>query len=103
AAETNTPSGAAATPAASPRDGRAIEITATDTMKFSVTEITATRGEGLSVTLVNLGKTPKCSMGHNWVLLAPDTDVAQFVVASAEAATTEYVPAAQKARILAST
>lgn len=103
AAETNTPPGAAATSDASPRDARAIEITANDAMKFSATEITAKRGEALSVTLVNLGTTPKFSMGHNWVLLALDTDVAQFVVAAAEAATTEYVPAAQKARILAST
>ena len=93
----------AAAPAAPLGAGRAVEITASDTMKFSVTEIKAKPGEALSVTLVNLGTTPKFSMGHNWVLLAPDTDVPQFLQVAAEAVTTEYVPAAQKARILAAT
>ncbi len=102
-ADPATPPREAAAPAAIPSDARAIEITANDTMKFSVTEITAKRGEALSVTLVNLGTTPKFSMGHNWVLIAPDTDVPQFLVAAAEAVTTDYVPAAQKARILAAT
>jgi azurin len=97
------PAAASAAPAAPLGDGRPIEITAADTMKFSVTEITAKRGEVLSVTLVNLGTTPKFSMGHNWVLLTADTDVQQFLVAAAEAAPTDYVPGAQKAHILAAT
>ena len=41
-------------------------------MKFSVTEIRGKPGESLSVTLVNVGTMPKLSMGHNFVLLAPD-------------------------------
>ena len=88
------PSAAPAAPAAPVHDGRAIEITANDTMKFSVTEIAAKPGEKLSVTLVNIGTTPKFSMGHNWVLLAADVDIQPFLVAAAEAVTTDYVPAA---------
>ena len=99
-----TPAASAAPAAATTHDGRAIEIAATDTMKFSVTEITAKPGERLSVTLVNLGTTPKFSMGHNWVLLAAGIDVAQFLVAAAEAVTADYVPAgAQPDRVLAAT
>jgi azurin len=93
-------------PAAAPAPaaaGRAIEITANDTMKFSVTEIAAKPGEPLTVTLVNVGTTPKFSMGHNWVLLTPGTDAQAFVVAAADAVTTDYVPAAEKAKIVAST
>ena len=75
----STPAGPASAPAAPPaattHDGRAIEITGNDTMKFSLTEIAAKPGEKLSVTLVNLGTTPKFSMGHNWVLVASGTDV----------------------------
>ena len=96
----------AATPATAPAPaatGRAIEITANDTMKFSVTEIAAKPGEALTVTLVNVGTTPKFSMGHNWVLLQAGTDAQAFVVAAAEAVTTDYVPAAEKAKIVAST
>ena len=101
------PAGAAAASAGSPaapvHDGRPIEITADDTMKFNVTEIAAKPGEKLSVTLVNLGTTPKFSMGHNWLLVAPMADIQPFLVAAAEAMTTDYVPAAQKDRFLAAT
>ena len=67
-------------------------------MKFSVTEITAKPGEKLSVTLVNIGTTPKFSMGHNWLLLATGVDIQPFLVASAEAVTTDYVPRATQRR-----
>jgi azurin len=89
--------------AESPAPARAVEITTTDAMKFSVTEIKAAPGERLTVTLVNNGTTPKFSMGHNWVLLTPGTDAQAFVVAAAEAVTTEYVPAAAKSQVVAST
>ena len=81
-----------AAPAAQVHDGRAIEITGNDTMKFNVTEITAKPGEKLSLTLVNIGTTPKFSMGHNLVVITPGIDVQAFLVASAEAVTTDYVP-----------
>ena len=93
----------AKTPAATVHDGRPIEIVGNDTMKFSVTEISAKPGEKLSITLVNLGTTPKFSMGHNWVLLGLAANVETFLVAAAEAPTTEYVPAARQADILAAT
>ena len=94
----------ATTPAATVHDGRPIEIVGNDTMKFSVTEISAKPGEKLSITLVNLGTTPKFSMGHNWVLVLPMPDVQPFLTAAAEAVTTEYVPqGTQKDRIIAAT
>ena len=99
-----TATSAAGAPAATVHDGRPIEITGNDQMKFSVTEITAKPGEKLSVTLVNIGTTPKFSMGHNWVLVAADTDIQPFLVASAEAVTTDYVPRATLGdKILAAT
>jgi azurin len=94
------PAPAAAAPVA---DGRKIEVTANDQMKFSLVEIRAKAGERLSVTLVNQGTTPKFSMGHNWVLLGLAANVDTFLVAAAEAPTTEYVPAARQADILAAT
>jgi len=95
---------AASAPASQAHDGRAIEITGNDTMKFSVTEIVAKPGEKLSVTLVNIGTTPKFSMGHNWLLLATGVDIQPFLVASAEAVTTDYVPrATHGGKILAAT
>lgn len=100
--ETTAPPPPAAT-AAPVHDGRPIEIVASDTMKFDVAEITARPGERLSVTLVNRGTMPKFSMGHNWVLLAAGVDTNAFTISAAESPTTDYVPAALKDRILAST
>ncbi|AMY08803.1 Azurin precursor [Luteitalea pratensis] len=98
------PSSSSSAPANQVHDGRAIEITGNDTMKFSVTEIVAKPGEKLSVTLVNIGTTPKFSMGHNWLLLASGVDIQPFLVASAEAVTTDYVPRATNGgKILAAT
>lgn len=90
-------------PAAPVHDGRAVEITANDTIKFSVTEITAKPGERLSVTLTNVGSMPKFSMGHNLLLLDPSTDVPAFLTAAAAAPTTDYVPAGLKDKILVAT
>lgn len=92
---------AAPTAASKPTSGRAIEITANDTMKFSVTEIRAKPGEALAVTLVNQGTMPKFSMGHNWVLLMPQVDLNVFAGDTALAAKTDYIPASYKDRIVA--
>lgn len=92
---------AAAAP--SPASGRAVEITANDTMKFSITEIHAKPGEPLSVTLKNVGTTPKFSMGHNWILLKTGTNLEAFTTEAMTAAATDYVPASQKEQIIAHT
>lgn len=100
---TPAPAAAPATPAAVVHDGRAIEIKGDDSLKFDVTEIVATPGERLSVTLVNVGSMPKFSMGHNWLLLVRDVEIETFLVAAGNAATTDYVPADRQADILATT
>lgn len=84
-------------------NGRPIEITGNDSMKFSVTEIKATPGEALTVTLINTGTMPKMSMGHNWVLLK-SADVAEaFVNDAAQAPTTDYIPQQHRGDMLAHT
>lgn len=100
-----TPPAATPAPAAAPvaHDGRAIEVTGDDTIKFNITELRAKPGERLSVTFANVGSMPKFSMGHNWILLTLDVEIEKFLVAAAEAPTTDYVPAAMKDEILAST
>src|SRR4249919_2351863 len=46
-----------------------VEIQADDKMRFDVTAFEAKPGQKISVTLKNVGTTPKFSMGHNFVLL----------------------------------
>ena len=79
-------------------EGRLIEITGNDQMKYSVAVITAKPGELLHVRLKSLGTLPKIAMAHNFVLLAKGTDPAAFTNASATASTTGYIPAQFKAK-----
>jgi azurin len=83
--------------------GRLVEMTGNDQMKFSVTSIRAKPGELLHVRLKSVGTLPKIVMAHNFVLLAKGTDATAFANAAAMAATTAYIPAQFKAKVLAST
>jgi azurin len=94
---------AANSSAAKPASGRAIAITANDTMKFNVTEIHASPGEALAITLTNQGTIPKFSMGHDWVLLTAETDLNEFASEASTAAATDYIPASMKSHVLAAT
>ena len=86
----------------SPSGGpRVIEITAGDTLKFSVTALEAKPGEPLKVVLTNIGTVPKEVMGHNWILLKAGSDAAAFSAAASTAKDTEYVPASHRGDILA--
>lgn len=90
----NKPAPTAPAPAVNPADGRAIEITADDTMKYSVTEIRATPGEKLVIVLKNIGRMPKQAMAHNWVLLKPMDDSAAGALAmAASSRLPDYLPA----------
>lgn len=89
---------------ASAAEPRVVTITVNEQMKFDVTAITAAPGEQIKVVLVNSGSMPKLAMGHNWVLLKSGTDASAFSAAAASAgAATEYIPADQKAAVLAFT
>lgn len=82
---------------------RVVDITGNDQMKFSLTTITAKPGETLTVRLKAVGTMPKIAMAHNFVLLALKTDPAAFANAAVMASATGYVPAAQKAKVIAHT
>lgn len=80
-----------------------MEIKGDDSMKFSVTEIKATQGEAIALTLRNVGTMPKFSMGHNWVLLTSKVRVPDFANAAALSVKTEYIPAGRETEIIAHT
>ena len=82
---------------------RVITLTGNDAMKFDVTAIEAKPGEALTVKVVSKGTMPKVAMAHNFVLLAAKTDANAFATAAAAARATDFIPAAQKAQVLAST
>ena len=92
----------------SPATGRAADaaksvvIVANDTLRFDVTEITASPGETLHVQLKNQGTLPKAVMGHNWILLDSNSEASAYVMAAASGAAQNYEPKALTAHVLAS-
>jgi azurin len=87
--------------AAAPSGPRTIEITAGDTMKYSLNLIEAKPGEELTVVLTNIGAQPKEVMGHNWILLKAGTDAEAFDKAATLAKDTDYFPTALAGQVLA--
>jgi azurin len=89
-----------ADPAAAPV--QTVAITATDTLRFSVTEIDASPGQTLHVVLTNETNMPKDTMGHNWVLLKADQDPIAYATAALSAKDEGYIPKALAGEVLAS-
>jgi azurin len=83
--------------------GRTIELTGGDDMKYSLTTIEAKPGETLHIVLKGTGTIPKIAMAHNFVALKAGVDAAKFSQDAMTARDTDYVPAARKADVLAST
>lgn len=81
----------------------AVTIAVDDSMKYSVTAITAKAGETLTVVIKSTGKMPKAAMAHNFVLLAAGTDAAAFVKAGVTERATDFIAPAQKAKVIAAT
>jgi azurin len=79
-------------PEAPPKE---VTVQADDKMRFDVTSIEATPSQKISITLKNVGTTPKFSMGHNLVLLDKsinEQNVSKFLDSASSEAAHDYVP-----------
>jgi len=94
---------AAAAKGGSAAGARTVEITGSDTMKYSVTEITAKPGEKIHVVLKALGSMPKIAMAHNFVLLQAGVNPQDVANAAFNARATDFIPADMSAKIIAHT
>ena len=72
--------------------GAKIEITANDQMQFDKKVIEVPAGEEVTLVFNNVGKLPKAAMGHNVVILKPDSDIMAFGAGAIAAAASEYIP-----------
>ncbi|MBL6838174.1 MAG: azurin [Puniceicoccaceae bacterium] len=79
-----------------------VDMTANDQMKYNVDAFTVPAGGAVKLTLRNIGKMPKASMGHNVVFLSADADPNAFAAAAAAARDSDYIPASLQTQILAS-
>ena len=82
---------------------KTVEITADDKMKFSVTEFDVEHGQKVTVTMKNIGTSPKASMGHNFVALQKNVKWEKFVEDASMDAAHDYVPAASAKDVIAHT
>lgn len=80
-----------------------VELTAGDSMKYSLDHIEARPGQDVKVSLTNIGTMPKAAMGHNFILLQKGADPKAFADAAVGAAATDYIPAAMADKIIVHT
>ena len=84
-------------PEAPPKE---VKIQADDKMRYDVTAFDASPGQKISVTITNIGTTPKFSMGHNFVLLDRTINTgnvqASFLDKASVEASHDYVPPGDK-------
>jgi azurin len=85
----------------SPDSARTIDISAYDSLHFSVREIDAHPGERLHVVFHNQGSLPKTVMGHNWVLLRSGIDSMSYASHAQSAKSEGYEPASLSDQVLA--
>ncbi|MGB0948966.1 MAG: azurin [Marinirhabdus sp.] len=67
-------------PAAKKNDDKKVNVplTGNDLMQFNKKEIRVRAGQEVTLTLTHVGKQELLVMGHNFVLLKPDTDINAF-------------------------
>ena len=76
-----------------------VMVQADDKMRFDLTAFEVKPGQKVTVTVKNVGTTPKFSMGHNFVLLdrsVNEQNVTKFLDAASTEASHDYVPQGDK-------
>lgn len=84
-------------------DAIEISIAGNDQMKYDKDRLEAYEGQEVTLTLTHSGALAKEAMGHNWVLLAKGTDMAEFATAAMTATDSDYIPADMEAAVVAHT
>lgn len=67
-------------------------LTANDEMKFNLKNMVVKEGDLVKVKFTNVGKMAKNVMGHNFVLLKPNVDPAQFATKALSFKENDYIP-----------
>ena len=84
---------------------KTVAVNADDKMKFDLTAFEVAPGQKVTVTVKNVGTTPKFSMGHNFVLLDRAVNVGNvqtFLDKASMEASHDYVPPGAKEVLAAS-
>jgi azurin len=92
---------ASAAPAASA--GGTFDITANDSMKFSMTRLEVKAGQDVKITFTNTGTMAKNVMAHNLIILKKGVDPKAYADSAVNAQATDYIPPSQDDKVLAHT
>ena len=88
---------------ASVAETRTVEVEGMDSLKYSVTQISAKPGERITVKLMNKTSLPPVAMSHNFVLLKKGADPSAFANAAVSAKDTGYIPKDMMDKVIAHT
>lgn len=80
-----------------------VTIEGNDQMKFNKKEIRVKAGQTVRLTLKHVGQMDIAVMGHNWVLVAPGTDVNKLGADAVDAKDNDYIPEGYDDAIIAHT
>jgi azurin len=69
-----------------------VYLSGSDQMKYNKSQITVSAGDEVVLTFEHVGKLPKESMGHNFVLLKKGTNVQEFGQEALEYKDNDYIP-----------
>jgi azurin len=69
-----------------------VYLSGSDQMKYNKNQITVTAGDEVVLTFEHVGKLPKETMGHNFVLLKKGTNVQEFGQEALEYKDNDYIP-----------
>lgn len=80
-----------------------ITIQGNDRMRFHPTHFTVRAGDTITLTLENVGRMPKETMGHNLAIIDKSLNANTFAAASVGAANYDYVAPEYADRVIAAT
>ncbi len=84
-------------------DSVSLTIEGNDAMRFNLEEMKVVEGQTVTVIFKHVGKMPKETMGHNWVLLKPGTNLQEFGIAAVSARENDYIPQDKLDQVVANT
>lgn len=82
---------------------KTVALTANDSIKYNLTSFEVEHGQKVTVTLTNVGKSPKVSMGHNFVLLDKNANWQKVDEDASTEAAHDYIPEKDSNQIIAHT
>jgi azurin len=85
------------------KSARTVEVGVNDTMKYSVTTITAKPGETLRIVIKSTSTVAKIALAHNLVILKPGTNAKEFLEAGAAMREHDFIAPQMKDRVIAAT